>query len=563
MIVTSGPSSVWPKKAYRNPTDQLVRFLDSKHQVEWSIFEFRAEGTGYPDSEVYNRIHHFPWPDHHPPPFAIIPALMASMRNWIQGEPLDEMADEKTGNARKRRIAVVHCKAGKGRSGTAACSYLISEEGWRKEDALQRFTDRRMRVGFGNGVSIPSQLRWVGYVDRWANYMNKLYVERPVEVVEIHVWGLRDGVKVAVEGYMGNGRQIQGFHIFSKDEKIVVDDGTSPANQTKSSTLTSPSSAIDQPKHATNVLTNSTSPSSTASTQNQSNGSTAASTTGSTVLLKPTKPILLTTSDINIDFERRNKASYTGWTMVTSVAHVWFNAYFEGGHEGNDSGVFEIDWEAMDGIKGSARKGTKALDRLKVLWRYASKDNPSMQPLEKVITQPARGEPVPEPEPADWRGDKDKVAAAEASHSGGVSSGRPGGAMLTVGATIVAGAESLSKDLGLRKEDPTSADISRANSVSGSQHQPVSKGSDIAKEERQAEDEDSEGVRARGPDGEETITYDDADTDEDAGMQETEGRADTGIGRAIEAGVEKLGSLISGRTKTTDSRSERREEGDG
>lgn len=63
VIVTSGPSAVWPKKAYRNPLDQLIAFLDRKHGEDWAIFEFRAEGTGYPDSEVYNRIHHFPWPD--------------------------------------------------------------------------------------------------------------------------------------------------------------------------------------------------------------------------------------------------------------------------------------------------------------------------------------------------------------------------------------------------------------------------------------------------------------------------------------------------------------------
>jgi protein-tyrosine phosphatase len=62
-----------------------------------------------------------------------------------------------------------------------------------------------MRVGFGEGVSIPSQLRYVGYVDEWTNKMNKKYVEWPIEIVELHVWGLRDGVKVAVDGYIEDG----------------------------------------------------------------------------------------------------------------------------------------------------------------------------------------------------------------------------------------------------------------------------------------------------------------------------------------------------------------------
>lgn len=530
VIATSGPSSVWPKKAYRNPLDQLVKFLDHKHQADWSIFEFRAEGTGYPDSEVYNRIHHFPWPDHHPPPFSIIPALMASMRNWIQGDNPD--------GAGKRRVAVVHCKAGKGRSGTATCSYLISEEGWKTADALQRFTERRMRVGFGSGVSIPSQLRWVGYVDRWANQMNKHYVERPVEIVELHAWGMRDGVKVAIEGYVENGRRIQIFHTFQKDEKIVVDNEDSPANKSTSS-QTDPLSANKLPKNGTEPGNLPMLSTPTSSTHDLPASSTLTSPSGAAVLLKPSAPIILPTSDINIDFERRNKAPYTGWTVITSVAHVWFNAYFEGGHDGNDSGVFEIDWDAMDGVKGSARKGTKALDRLKVVWRYATEDQASMQPLEKVVAEPATGEPVPEPGPADWRGYKNKDAAAEASHSGGVSGGRPGGAMLTTGAAIVAGVEFLGKDLGLRREDPNSADISCANSVrSTSQPPPMGRDGGLTEDE----DVDSKGVRGNGPDGEETITYTDTNG---AGVtvQETEGKADARIGRAVESGVEKLGAI--------------------
>ena len=558
VIATSGPSSVWPKKAYRNPTDQLVKFLDYKHQADWSIFEFRAEGTGYPDSEVYNRIHHFPWPDHHPPPFATIPALMASMRNWIQGESPHPTKDEGSRKEPKRRVAVLHCKAGKGRSGTAACSYLISEEGWKKADALQRFTDRRMRVGFGNGVSIPSQLRCVGYVDRWANHMSKCYVERPVEIVELHVWGLRDGVRVTVEGYVENGRRIQTFHIFRKDEKIVVNDGKFPVEGPNLFELNSPASKSSPRRDGSSLVTSPTSPTSSSSDFNLPNGQTHAPSTGSTVLLKPSSPIILPTSDINIDFERRNKAALTGWTMVTAVAHVWFNAYFEGGHEGNDSGVFEIEWEVMDGIKGSARKGSKALDRLKVVWRYPSKDNPSLQPLEQVITEPARGEPVPEPEPADWRGDGDVALAAKASRLSGVNNGRPGGAVLAMGASVAAGAEAVGKDIGLRKDHLTSAEISRANSVGGTaQELSLRKGNELAKDEIEVEDEDIAGIRPHVPDEEETTAGKEA---ESATEEQREKRSDTRIGRAVESGVQTLGSVIPGRTKTTNSQNEHRKE---
>ena len=180
IIATSGPSGTYPQRAYRNPLDQLVKFLDHKHGKDWAIWEFRAEGTGYPDEEVYGRIRHYPFPDHHPPPFSLVPMILASMRNWLREE--NENGEKKE---RKGRVVVVHCKAGKGRSGTMACSYLISECGWKPEEALARFTERRMRPGFGQGVSIPSQLRYVGYVDRWTNF-GKVYVERQIEIMEVH-----------------------------------------------------------------------------------------------------------------------------------------------------------------------------------------------------------------------------------------------------------------------------------------------------------------------------------------------------------------------------------------
>lgn len=510
-MVTSGPSSVWPKKAYRNPLDQLVGFLDRKHGQDWAIFEFRAEGTGYPDSEVYNRVHHFPWPDHHPPPFALIPNIMAAMRNWIQRLD-DDTTLSHTREEKKKRVAVIHCKAGKGRSGTVACSYLISEEGWKMEDALERFTARRMRAGFGHGVSIPSQLRWVGYVDRWANEMGKKYVERPVEIVEIHVYGLRDGVKVSVEGYVENGRRIRHFHTFSRQEKIVVEEGNNSPLSAPSAEAASTSRKDDEMLSSPVQVTPQ---SSNLNLNHPSSGSTQ------TVILRPASPVILPTSDINIDFERRNKAGYAGFTVVTSIAHVWFNAYFEGGYEGHDSSVFGIEWDAMDGIKGSSRKGTKALDRLKVVWKYAKRAGDDAS-LERVITEPKEGEPVPESQPADWRGGEDGKAPGpdgeKAEHSGG--------AVLTVGAMIDEGAESLSKRLGLRKSDPESANMSRASSPIEEDFVPPRKSTEL----RKAEASEDEGVKPWGPGGEEQVSYDDSEN-ELHGKQDYNSRGqETGMG---------------------------------
>ncbi|KAH7084497.1 hypothetical protein FB567DRAFT_604400 [Paraphoma chrysanthemicola] len=480
IIATSGPSGTYPQRAYRNPLDSLVKFLDSKHGDDWAIWEFRAEGTGYPDSEVYDRVYHYPFPDHHPPPFALIPNIMASMRNWL--------------HAKKGRVVVVHCKAGKGRSGTASCSYLISEEGWPVHKALQRFTERRMRPNMGKGVSIPSQLRWIGYVDRWAKH-GKLYVERQVEVLEVHCWGLRDGVKIQVEGFVEDGKLIKNFHTFTRDEREVV------RGEVKTTGMAQAVQEVMY-KNGWGSAAGKKDPKSTQDSQNASTASVntqdkqdkqdrPSSVDGAAVsrrasneslpfgtgdvVFRPTKRVVLPTNDINIDVERRNNAAFD-LTMVTAVAHVWFNAYFEGngpeqGGNADVSGMFQIEWDAMDGIKGSSRKGTQAFERIAVVWRALSADEgrPGV-----IITEPREGEEVHQSGPANWKGAK----GIEPSEG---------------------------KDLGLRTASPetSEANLSKANSIRSENGQnPTIVTAPGRKDDNES---DTTGLRSHGPNGEDIV----------------------------------------------------------
>ncbi|KAH6605415.1 hypothetical protein Trco_007122 [Trichoderma cornu-damae] len=552
IIATSGPSQTYPQLAYRNPLDQLVAFLDSKHGQDWAIWEFRAEGTGYPDEAVYNRIWHYPWPDHHPPPFRLVPMIMASMRNWLHGEDEPgenaERAQPPDGNEakataeepakterNKHRVVVVHCKAGKGRSGTASCSYLIAEEGWRAEDALTRFTQRRMRPQFGAGVSIPSQLRWVGYVDRWTRG-GKKYTDRPIEVVEIHFWGLRNGVKVDVEGFADEGKKIETVHTFTKEERLVVEGDAPegggltemmwdlagyPTNQKEKAadaveisdstndesskkkgppdpcpSPRPPDSSVEQmlrrksarliekvsppgshskiDRFRALITAEPSPPRAPSPPEVRTETPDEAEPGGMAVILKPKDPIRIPHSDVNISVERRNRTHKSmGLTMVTAVAHVWFNVFFEGnGPEqqgrATRNGVFEIEWDAMDGIRGSSRKGTRAFDRMSVVWRVADGGEPK---AEEEVVEPKQGEPVPQTQAADWKG-------AEAA--------KPLGA---------------EKDLGLRQQSPLSADASRASSVKSvegalnqNQNQSQGQGASV--------DEVMEGLKRSGPSGE-------------------------------------------------------------
>ena len=465
------------------------------------------------------------------------------MRQWLDGDkegaadqPGQSPKNAETGADQKEsngpppeasgdgRVVVVHCKAGKGRSGSMACSYLIAECGWTPQQALDRFTERRMRPKFGGGVTIPSQLRWISYVDRWTRHGKPAYVDRPIEIVEIHIRGLRHGVKLSVEGYVDEGKRIHVFHTFRNNERVIVE-GDAPGGgglvdmvtdfagnfgAAKSGSTTPDSfiekTGIKRPKTDTRLAASpesmAASPVDKAHEKSESTPAlgTAATTTtpsrpaspsvrfaafdepgGRSVLFRPQKPIRLPNSDVNIAVERRNRtaASIMGLTMVTSVAHVWFNAYFEGnGPEQNgqpdDSGVFTIDWDKLDGIKGSSQKGSRAAESISVVWRAAKTEEETTE-REQDIEQGN----VPQMRPANWQGGNHEDPYA-------------------------------SKHLGLRNEDPDSAGVSRASSVRGVA---IGEGNNsdshaVADEKGQPSSESDDalaGVKASGPAGEATL----------------------------------------------------------
>ncbi|KAG6363892.1 hypothetical protein INS49_008995 [Diaporthe citri] len=536
IIVTSGPSQTYPQRAYRNPLDRLVAFLDAKHPDNWAIWEFRAEGTGYPDEAVYGRIRHYPWPDHHPPPFRMVPMIMASMRSWLHEE------DTHSSDTKK------DAKGDKGKEVGKKC-------GWKAEDALARFTERRMRPTFGAGVSIPSQLRWISYADRWTKG-GKKYIDREVEVLEIHVWGLRHGVKVNVEGFADEGKKIKVLHTFKKEERYVVQgdapggggvmdllgDAWSPTNEddeiyedadyneivgndsdkkgsdssnnaskdssparskskkgSRASRLVSGSparnSSVNKASKSKTInpadfagASETSSPSASSlivPNKNTSQPSLAQASTfadtnepgGMAVIFKPTSPIRISNSDVNVSLERRNRApSSLGLTMVTAVAHVWFNVFFEGGGpeqngRADESGVFAIDWDKMDGIKGSSRKGTRAADRISVVWRVVGTNGPVPE-----VKEPGEGSPVPEMRPADWKGEHDEDPGAD-------------------------------RKLGLRAETSASASVSKASSVKSAAGDGGKEGGDSAKE---SDDESLTGVKSSDPTGQELKDSDSA-----------------------------------------------------
>lgn len=98
---------------YRNKRSQVKTFLDKRHDDLYRVYNLcPVTENSYPADEFHGRVSRFPFPDHHVPPLSLIPLFVADITDWLESDP--------------DAVAVIHCKAGKGRSGTMTCCYLVS-----------------------------------------------------------------------------------------------------------------------------------------------------------------------------------------------------------------------------------------------------------------------------------------------------------------------------------------------------------------------------------------------------------------------------------------------------
>lgn len=111
--MSSGLPASGVESLYRNDRADVKRFLTTRYGTKFRIFNFCPRFENGYDAEYFNnQVSRFPFPDHHPPPLSLIPLATRAIHDWMQAD--DENA------------VVIHCKAGKGRSGTMCCCYLLS-----------------------------------------------------------------------------------------------------------------------------------------------------------------------------------------------------------------------------------------------------------------------------------------------------------------------------------------------------------------------------------------------------------------------------------------------------
>mmetsp|Transcript_16804 Transcript_16804/g.43479 ORF Transcript_16804/g.43479 Transcript_16804/m.43479 type:complete len:413 (-) Transcript_16804:76-1314(-) len=150
LVAMSFPSPTAPESLFRNPMGPTRRFLDERHADRYLVFNL-ADERRYDASEFHGRVLEFPFDDHAPPPLDTLCALCSAAHAYLRAE--------------RSNVLVVHCKAGKGRTGVMCCAVLLCMgEFGSAHDALAWYGYARAHNG--KGVTIPSQRRYVDYAEQ-------------------------------------------------------------------------------------------------------------------------------------------------------------------------------------------------------------------------------------------------------------------------------------------------------------------------------------------------------------------------------------------------------------
>eukprot|EP01012_Entosiphon_sulcatum_P023047 TRINITY_DN28027_c0_g1_i1.p1 TRINITY_DN28027_c0_g1~~TRINITY_DN28027_c0_g1_i1.p1 ORF type:complete len:342 (-),score=45.67 TRINITY_DN28027_c0_g1_i1:96-1121(-) len=128
---------------YRNDLNEVAQFLTTRHAGTARVWNL--SGRSYDYSKLGDIVIERGFPDHHPPPLGLLLQVVREMHEWV--------------SASEANVAVVHCLAGKGRTGTVIAAYLMYTcQCSTAEEALTFFKDKR-----NEGVEAVGQARYLHY----------------------------------------------------------------------------------------------------------------------------------------------------------------------------------------------------------------------------------------------------------------------------------------------------------------------------------------------------------------------------------------------------------------
>ena len=169
-IIAMGFPSSSIEGLYRNPLEEVQKFFNTRHPSHYKIYNL-CEEKSYAENLFYRQAC-FPFKDHEAPPLNLMRPFCEDAKKF-----LDEDKDN---------IIAVHCKAGKGRTGTFICCLLMYMNIFDSSDECLQYYGM-MRVENGKGVTIPSQIRYVAYFEE----ILKKNMKHPISFVKKRIQKIR------------------------------------------------------------------------------------------------------------------------------------------------------------------------------------------------------------------------------------------------------------------------------------------------------------------------------------------------------------------------------------
>ncbi|EDO16245.1 hypothetical protein Kpol_505p22 [Vanderwaltozyma polyspora DSM 70294] len=202
IMVCSYPVTKYPKLIYRNSLGDLINYLNTNHgENRWKIYNLKVEmdDMDYTDADLLKYTNSYDyydifseetcvnnslrndnnkqlqtnvpvinnlklkdillrrgWLDHCPPPFIVMQEIIEDIHFHL--------------SRHKSNVAVIHCKMGKGRSGTIVIAYLMKYLENSLDQSKDIFMKGRFKLGISKGVTIWSQLRYLRYHEIFLKY---------------------------------------------------------------------------------------------------------------------------------------------------------------------------------------------------------------------------------------------------------------------------------------------------------------------------------------------------------------------------------------------------------
>ena len=134
---------------FRNSINDVAKYLETKHQGKYMVYNLVSskEGT-YDYSKFRGKVQYYGWDDNHAPSLSVLCEIIQSIDAFLAADPAN--------------VVAIHCKAGRGRTGTVISSYLLhSELHTTASDSISFFAHKRSKKNEKEFyITTPSQTRY-------------------------------------------------------------------------------------------------------------------------------------------------------------------------------------------------------------------------------------------------------------------------------------------------------------------------------------------------------------------------------------------------------------------